>query len=820
MKTRKLITGLVMLSSCCLQGSGFITHAESLTHTVTLDPSGISISETESEDGQLYSHFVWDGLASVSESGLPDIPTLYFRFLVPTLSTDFSVTLEDANAAGVWNLERRLSPAVEMRYTDNGYAEMLSVPSEEAYSGFSGLDVIVEDEQVLEGRFHMVGVRVRPVTYDDSNLTLTAYDSMTVRLDYRTCGASEMSVNVNPSRRSSLKYPLETLVVNPGDFSNTYSARAAAATGKYYIIVAPQNLCESLAPLVTWKSQKGYIVTLKDIESIISDSRYKPNGNSGREDNATALRNWLKDQYNASDGDVYCLLVGDYRTSMPIRYAYLGIKDKVSKLLNTGNYIPSDAYFANVSQDWNLSWDSNNSVYVTAASRCLLPDIILGRLICNNKKHIEEYLKKLFLYESNPGRGDTDYLDNVFAFEQNSKEFGSLIGYSDKMMNIFKNNFTTTLYQDKCLDSTPTAWPEGKHVIEAMRNAGISGWFGHGLPTNIAVSGNKSKNWLLVTAREEYTDADLTGNKDEISLKKAVGDGLNTLRNKDKPSIVFSISCSNAPFDEYHEGLRKFTQPYNLASSFTVAGEYGGPAFLGNSREFPFSDVKNYSQYFANGLLQNPKVGITENYLKTSHNTNMAFHMHYLCGDPEFEIWLGKPNVFNLKRVYSPTSVLISSSMLANSTILIYDGSGNCTETVCNSTSQAVSSSSPIMAFGVWKRGFLPEIDLFTRKGSLTSAEKKFVVRNAGLGTEAGAETSLFTVGNGGKLNVRAIDEIKAYSNFEVAAGGNVSLECDMTTELNGCKVKEGATLSASGKTVVIQSDFCVEEGGSIEIQW
>lgn len=96
---------------------------------------------------------------------------------------------------------------------------------------------------------------------------------------------------------------------------------------------------------------------------------------------------------------------------------------------------------------------------------------------------------------------------------------------------------------------------------------------GHGAPSYIIVSNNAQINSnRVITAFQNVN----SGNFIQES-----GHGLDCLTNHDYPAIAYSISCTSTPFDIYGS----YDIPYNIGSSFTVAGLYGGPAFLGNTRE-------------------------------------------------------------------------------------------------------------------------------------------------------------------------------------------------------------------------------------------
>lgn len=820
--------------------------AGTILHTVSFDVSELTITEKEAEDGNTYSVVDWAHMYSTSEASNPELPKYYFRLLVPTYSNNFRVSISDAYIDSTIELKHLVYPAQEcVEY--GKYAEFC-LPTGEAYKKtLSKPTARVVDENMFEGQYHTVTVDLTPICYNPQENKLDIYGKIDIELEYDECQPSDMKLAVNKNIRHSKYYDYKELVANYDDFeklsysNNPMRSTALSSAQEYYLIVAPQNLCDALQDLVVWKKQKGYHVDIIPLESILTSDEYKANGTKDREDDAASLRACLRDYYNYVGEHYFCLLVGDHKTEMPIRRireAYVESKP------TTDAYIPTDNYFANVLDDWKLIYEQENKQYVISDKYIdfgntyssyvdLQANIYIGRLLCHTAEQVKSYLNKLFLYEANPGRGDDDYLNTFFLFEQDANDKKkSLIGESKHVLKDIKLGMNVILYEDQSI-SEHIVWPTGPDVISQMSQSGISSWYGHGEPTNTGVAaglGGWGPEWKLITARDEYTYMELTCDGKEY-FKKQKGDGLNTLFNADKPSIVYSIGCYNAPFDIFDEDDRHFDVPYTMASSFTVGGDYGGPAFLGNTRGGYTNNSSKIENLFLKNILNGCNIGIAEAFSKrdsdwTSKYQRHVRYTHHLIGDPEFKVWLGKPEKLNLSIINMGSSAYITGDNYTDCRVSLYDGQNANYVIATNlnifNLSNAVNSflgSSPIYSYSVWKDGYLPGIVLRTNSGELTKGNWSFIVRKVIIDTKMATNSSdSFTIGDGANLKVKGIDDISVDSNVVLSKGGNLSLDCDNSISIKGMTIEKGGELKAKANSVVISGAFSVEQGGELNI--
>ena len=303
--------------------------------------------------------------------------------------------------------------------------------------------------------------------------------------------------------------------------------------------------------------------------------------------------------------------------------------------------------------------------------------------------------------------------------------------------------------------------------------------------------------------------------------------------NHDSPSIVYSTSCSNVPFDELWNNW-----PYpNLAQVFTVGGKWGGPAFLGYTRYAYFLQSTNPSpvgtgpstkleNYFFENLKVHKKIGIAESFAKMTLNIDKTYYEdnfnQVLIGEPEFEMWLGKPQIMSVIPQWSGNAFSFSGDYPDGLRISLSDGIGNVKTMLVNEATNTNIWDASVYGkdylFSAWASGYLPVIRYFGQNNTLTDVTKKFIVRDAILGGDYSTTDSKFSVGSGASLSVDAIDAIETTGRFEVTDNGNVALQCDRSVTLEGSTVKSGGSLSVKAQKVTLKSGFKVEKGGSFKI--
>ena len=841
-RIRWLLAALMLLLT-----SGGISAA---TETVTRLYDGTLLTKTvRTVDGVQYTHLSWLGLDATRMPGAPEMPVEYIRFLVPVYTNNFRVTVTTGGLSRQ-TLDAPVFPSQEPVPTSYEGPVEFTVPDPQYYSATQPIRAEYVEDGFVDGCNHIVTVAVYPASYDDASLSVTTASTVNVTLEYDSCTAAELeSTPIFPPRAS--KYlDLKSMVVNGERTANRLYApreKASPDAPEYYYIITPRNLEEAFQDLAIWKRQKGYNVIVKCIEDICADPSYEVgatyywDGKTPQEvlDSAMSLRCYLKDEFQ-EHGHFFCLLAGDWRTSMPIRKATLD-----ESCTDNGEFsIPTDIYFSNFAEEMPLIRRKNMTIYsIDLNKTSFTPSIAVGRLLCATPEEVENNFYKLRMYEANPGYGDNEYLSKGVFFEGcgidwkdsvyihtnciqgNSKELRPECQFLDSII-LFQDYYHVTKAGLK-LDSNAYCSEDtlyGPTALEIMREietSGFSSWHAHGTPYGISCG---------VYSNVIYSHDSRIGLKPYLGTRynNYPNSGLNNVSNYGKPGFVYSISCDNAPFDVLTWGEGNTTEfkfnDTNLGRTWTVGGRNGGPAAVMNTRNgrvsiFP-EKIAFSSQIEYNWLLKIINIHkIGESFRQAIQDYNigskLALAPANLIGDPEFEIWLGKPNEFNFEIIPLETGIQIFGDIPDSVSLIAYNGDDNLTEHLNAQPETIISKFNGEFCISLWKPNYLPIITLYGQNGTL-EISKKYVVRNAVLGRSSAniSSTQAYTIGDGGKLEVEAIDKISTFAGFIIENGGEVILKCDRDVDLNGVTVKKGGKLTVIARNVTMGKDFKVEPGG------
>ncbi len=393
-----------------------------------------------------------------------------------------------------------------------------------------------------------------------------------------------------------------------------------------YIIITTTALKPYFDDFVAWKKRKGIDIGVVTTSSIFAN--YTGDYVSNLFDDAGKIRQYLRDLREL--GGVWVLFAGDYSV-LPIRYGSGG--NNTWTVYAPDDYkIPADNYFA----DWNGDWNVDNDTYYgepTDDNPDYWPEFYVGRLLCTNGTEISNWVQKQLKYEKNPGNGDNSYLCRSFMMESDQMQQGN------QAENISSNltMFTHTIWRElPSYDAPNPTFPMGYDVINEMNNNkyGLYSWFGHGTPTAVTASSNgiNTSPWnSVVPSNASGTDG-----------------GLDDLTDYNYPGVVYSISCDNAPFDDYDPHNWGWGIGYNLAEAYTVQSTAGGIAFLGNSRYgWVWGSYNLYHKFTEQINAGNTNLGIAELLSKANYQNHYLEYSHNLIGDPEVQMWTAIPSNFN-----------------------------------------------------------------------------------------------------------------------------------------------------------------------------
>jgi hypothetical protein len=232
-----------------------------------------------------------------------------------------------------------------------------------------------------------VAIQITPIRYNPTERTLYRIEDAEIKISY--------------------KEP----IINLLSTSNSYDM----------VIIAPKKFSNILQKLTEHKTAYGLNTIIKTTEDIYDEY----NG----VDKPEQIKYFIKDAIET--GDVtYVLLVGGLKSliwstprddknqgtkgwHVPVRYNNL-FDDPEHPLLATDFFDPgviTDLYYSDIYEaEGNFSsWDPNKDGIFAAMGRPgiendsyldLLPDVILGRLACRNKREVKNMVNKIIAYES------------------------------------------------------------------------------------------------------------------------------------------------------------------------------------------------------------------------------------------------------------------------------------------------------------------------------------------------------------------------------------------------------------------------------------
>lgn len=496
---------------------------------------------------------------------------------------------------------------------------------------------------------------------------------------------------------------------------------------------------------------------------------------SGINDDAGKLRQFLSDAYQ--NGCEYVLLGGDQNV-IPIRYAYYNYL--WAGLSEAQKNIPTDLYFS----DFDGNWDSNkNGIYGEIGDNTdFYPEIYVGRILVNKPTQVETWVRKVLLYEQNPGKGNYSYLTKAFFTQADQMQDGNEAGYvlsnatwipsSNRVIFEEEGGYNT--------DEVPP-FPTGKNVIDEFnKHYGLCSFMGHGGPTNVAVatrSINSALKYKVTSLDNGYAGA---ANAD-IS---ETGNGFDNMTNADYPSVYYSISCETTPFDDYAND----TDTPNMGQTFTSEVKGGGPLYLGNTRVGFVGSSSNFFGEFVKALPNNGNVGIAQVISKSQFGNSLAYGYlklsHNLIGCPETPIWTATPSVFSNASVTESGNSVSVNSRVTNSTICVMsalDNGESYYEVRKNTSSSTFSNVPKPYLVTITKPNYIPYLkspDHVYIQNETISSEKYI----EGIRISAGEKVTTtqsegpVLLQNGADVTLDATETVNLEGGFKVEKGGKLKV--------------------------------------------
>lgn len=803
----------------------FQVHGATINNRIECNKEDIKINSFQHSSGSIYDIIEIKGLINSASESEPLLPWVSRIFRVPKNAGDFSVRIVSYSGDTTLVLKHPICP---MKYTEadfNGKGVPDNLGNSYRLNPIQP-KVNITDSFFLNGDEHYVRVLVSPVCYNGPENIATVYSDIEIELSYSESIIQKDISHLQTPQQSRMFHFDEYISCLGESISNAPSLEAnSESLPSTYVIVVPESLKDAVRRLGKWKKQKGYNVIIETVEDILRNPSYLIQPSTKCFDKEASVREWLKDIYS-THGAFYCLIVGDYRTSAPIR-KFKEINKDLSDP-NDNAYLPTDVYFSDLFSEWIFTLDSSGlySTYYRDDSP-FSPTISVGRLLASEESEIENFTDKVILYELYPGLGNSSYLTKGFL----GRHKDSVWWNSDSNNNLFSymSGFDITQIDGTTGEKLANVTPTSKEVLDCLKNVGLATLQYHGGPICLMLS-QATKGWPdshFLLALTDYRHA----HKDKF-LGDAIN-GMDYLENRFSPSIMYSLACTLAPFDEKflseYPGLADIqTKSHTLPGIFTVAKDFGGPVFLANTREghlaLSAAMERDFGKYIGTGC----NVGEAENLSKILITRAKYKLVHSIIGDPEINIWIKNPNFIDSDVHFNYMNILFDNLPMRDVNIGITAGNyyqqkkyTNVAGLLSIPLESILGQNENIGLASVYLRGgeVWPETFLLPISEVINNTNQSYQVARFQMGAkERFSNCPFLKLGCNSSISINSFTNITSNSSIEIQKGGVLSLEALNKIVTEADSVKEGGTLTLKAKRIEVEKGCVIEKGGKLTI--
>ena|GEM_PF-196481 len=842
MRFLKILTSLLFF---CALHTLYVSAAQ-ITHTVTYDPDNLTLSYDTIND--IYTIVEYDGLLSYNFAGSPKLPTDILTFSVPYNAKNFRVQMQTNTHYDI-PLVHHVYPQQESMPIDQVTVSDFTEPDQRVYGSFD-----FEPRQTstvlcsgfLLGDNQVVSIRIHPFTYNPKYkiVRLATNATVTVSYDVDTTFVPSLvryNLEVKETEMESIVPQIVNgyyMALNSYAFNmqNQGSSQVQESWPTYtYCIITSRDLEPAFKKIVAMKRQKGISTGVVCVEDLMSSPIFNTGDNMGNNyatitDTAGVIREYLKYAFQSPTNPTQYVLMGGKAPFAPVRYA----KSPYQKW-PSWQHVPSDLYFSDLSMPWvhvasNYD-DIFQSEYEIPASILIdraipyYPDLFIGRLLCSNKEEIDNYSRKLYKYTFSPGDGDTSYLLNALVVSANDSNIReSANNYISWVDGMFADKDLTLSHIENSDSDYMTGSQALNHINE--NKCGYLSLYGHGEPQSIEIYNNGQYRYII-SALDSYI-ADTIGSTPEITNNE-ICNGLDNLNNKLSPFICYSISCSIMPYD-IDPTFNKFTtyeNKYNFGESFTLGNNYGGPAFLGNTRMGYFNKSEYLEAEFINTLLNRQlfSPGKAEAYskvffkLKSDNVFNHITLEHNLLGDPEFDFWTSEPQKYDDVVVSYYEGSFIITGLSPNDTVAYCDNNGSVGKRIGDNF-VAILGVSPTTTLMVYNHHHIPYIaPMKLQHCDINNSQYVYASAfAAGRNVLPANSPGDVFVKSGAIYEVEATDDVHLGEGFIVENGATFAIKTPGKVTIDGCVFQSGAKVKIEAGNVEIVKNCTAERGSKVEI--
>ena len=681
---------MILIIGICLAGSTF---AASISYTVTFNGQDFEFSKENGYDVVRYPKCLYYG-----EIGAPQMLIYSCNFIIPRDEVIQSVIINSATAIqfqGKYNMLPRQNDGYYSQCCDS---IIPWVEPDSKYYGnndlYPAIAIMPGGDGYFDGANHIAAVQVMPVSYRALNQDLYYYSSITFTITTGGYPAQTPIFVQSRMRDDQAKYNLilNASVKNPQDvtlygytpeLSDTSIAQNSDPLFAPLLIVTRDSLRGYWDSYLDWLNRKGKRASVVTMEAIVGWGMVD---DPVINDDADLLRGYLK--YGYERGVVWVLLGGvsdrmilpniySDNVNVPSRYTVKEhyVNGQMARCLSgEDTWVPTDIYFSELQNDWELDGDGYPGEYDAIDPRgpafggdgFILDknqELFVGRLPVLNGQDIYNWTQKILNYEQNPGNGSADYLLNTYW--ASADRFQYLQEAENNQQGHFNiNGFTNHFDGEDDWDSDNPQSPTAPFILDMINQfPAFINFYHHGRFWSGAVRKGRGDGLgpdLSMLESRQRTDC---------LIDDQQGCHIEEMTNHDKPGFLFSCACAQAGYDCSFDP--------NDIDSRCIGGAYllsenGGVGFISTTR-FSYVDMSYWGQsYFLDYLAVNSpnEIGPAKVYMDMhypDHWTQQGVLKNWaLLGTPEQEIWTSIPAHFDVSVDYSSNRVTVTSGIWNN----------------------------------------------------------------------------------------------------------------------------------------------------------
>ena len=315
---------------------------------------------------------VFKGMPTYGKPGQPNLPLYSVTFLLPSGTTpkDVSVSIEnpvDSLLPGTWYVAPAFPPVKGNQSASTGeYPKDMTVYGQSSFFPASWTGNVsfgkMRENQLVE-------IAINPCKYNPvtGEMKMLVGGVLTLSIASKAGVNSVAPASMNaPSRDSLTKKRLRELIVNPEllndatpagvQLQSSMTATAAPASSITYAIITTNAIAAAstkLNPYISYVQSAGYNVAL---------AKETTWGGGTGDAAAEHIRAWLKNNYQTQNIQ-YVLLIGNpdpVKGDVPMKLAY---PDQSAPGDMTGEAIPTDFYYAELTGNWDVNGDGHFGEY-------------------------------------------------------------------------------------------------------------------------------------------------------------------------------------------------------------------------------------------------------------------------------------------------------------------------------------------------------------------------------------------------------------------------------------------------------------------------